>query len=478
MTFDEIISALKSRSTIPAAAIREGLSEADNLAPVVFALTDKLCEGGYLPPEDGNLLLFGLNILAAAKHPELLCYLMKLAGQPESKLELVFPLHVSTSLTRLILSVWEGDARVLFAGIEDGKLITGVRWAFFEVISRLTFEGRIPRESTIAFLARLEADGRFADGDEVWWGWEEAVTRLGAKELEPALQRVLSKSVYDDHCDMEREEILSAFRIATLNPADTAFFDKSDIRPIEDPLEAVSWLDRRVKAIAGLEEKNGTVDDDGMCIELTSDEKHWLSGFLASQRAPDGIMDFETLDGFLTALVISPVPVTPRTGLPKVLGTSVRSGPARHSGRQHCYFFRLIEKHWDAIAARCDADMPRLPEIDRFGKELLGGRWAKGFLLGAGLIEENWESLLPTGHISDLAQQIVALGNDAFLPQSRRAEIAGQLPQIVQIIAAYWRLSSPPLSVPPQEIGGNQPCPCYSGKKYKACCGLEEPTRH
>jgi uncharacterized protein len=190
-----------------------------------------------------------------------------------------------------------------------------------------------------------------------------------------------------------------------------------------------------------------------MRMRLTSDERYWLSGFLASQQAPN--MDFETLDGFLTALVIGPVPVTPRTGFTRIWGTSYRAG-----GRHHRYFLRLIEKHWEAIAARCDADMPHLPEIDRFDEELLGSRWAQGFLSGLGLFEESWESLFPNGCISSLAQQIAALGNDTCMPKSQRNEIVDQLPHIVKIIADYWRNSSAPMSFTSHNADSDQQCAC------------------
>ncbi len=92
--------------------MRAGLAKADQLAPVIFALVDKLCEGIYLLPEESELLRYGLTILAAAKHAGLLPYLLKLTRQPQEELEQVFPLHIPNSLTRLRLTVWDsnGDA--------------------------------------------------------------------------------------------------------------------------------------------------------------------------------------------------------------------------------------------------------------------------------------------------------------------------------------------------------------------------------
>jgi hypothetical protein len=74
MTLEEITFALKSVDDAPTEALRAGLARADELAPLVFALTDKLCAGIYhLLPEESGLLRCGLTILAAAKYSGLIC---------------------------------------------------------------------------------------------------------------------------------------------------------------------------------------------------------------------------------------------------------------------------------------------------------------------------------------------------------------------------------------------------------------------
>ena len=90
--------------------------------------------------------------------------MLKLTRQPEEELEQVFPLHISDSLTRLLLSVWD-QSDALFAAIEDNKLISEVRSAWFDVLARGVFDGVIPRERALDFLARLEREGAFEDGD-------------------------------------------------------------------------------------------------------------------------------------------------------------------------------------------------------------------------------------------------------------------------------------------------------------------------
>jgi uncharacterized protein len=485
MTLEEITSALKSADAPSADALRAGLAEADRLAPVVFDLAGKLCDGVFLLPEESALLRCGLTILAAAKHPQLYPYLLKLARLPQSEIEPVFPLHISKSLTRLLLSVWDGDAGALFDAIESDELISEVRWAWFDVLARLSFDGVISRERALAFLARLEREGAIEDGDIVWWGWEEAVVRLGAVELEPALRRVWAKAIFDQHTPEEHEESLALLHRAASNLADPALFDEDEIGAIGDPADALAWIGRREKAMETWRAEMEQADDDpARSISLTGQEIDWLSGFLASRQAPDTAMPFETLDGFFTALVIGPELVLPSGYLPEIWGTEDGSGPVWDSMEQFQYFMELLTKHWNAIAARRNADALHLPQVDDFG-ELLGQGWAQGFVAGMNLCAEAWDPLMENEDEGDIALQILALAVDdsTLLPDDARAAIVEELPDIVRTVASYWRnppaAPAPKLPIRSSKIGRNEPCPCGSGKKYKKCCGANgSPTVH
>ena len=116
----------------------------------------------------------------------------------------------------MLLSAGDGDVDAVFEAIEDNELIPEVRSAWFNVLARLTFDGVIARERALAFLTRLEREGAIEVGDTTWWGWERAVIRLGAKELEPALQRVWSKVIFDPHTPEERAETLADLHRAAL----------------------------------------------------------------------------------------------------------------------------------------------------------------------------------------------------------------------------------------------------------------------
>ena len=240
MMLEEITLALRSADPPSADALRAGVAKSDQLAPIIFGLVDKLCDGVFLLPEENALLRCGLAVLGASKHPGLYTYVLKLTYLEQEELEPVFPLHISVSLTRLLLSVWDKEVDALFAAIENDELISEVRSAWFDVLARGVFDGVIARKRALEFLARLEREGTFEDGDSVWWSWEEAVIRLGAVELEPALRRVWAKVVFDEHTPEELDESLAALHRAASNLADPALFDEDESAP--SPIPPRRWL--------------------------------------------------------------------------------------------------------------------------------------------------------------------------------------------------------------------------------------------
>ena len=226
-------------------------------------------------------------------------------------------------------------------------------------------------------------------------------------------------------------------------------------------------------------------DDPAKTIRLTQKEIDWLSGFLESEKVPATAMPFATLDGFFTALVLGPDLVMPSVYLPVIWGTEDGSGPVCDSMEQLQYFLGLLTKHWNAIAARRNADAPQLPHIEYFDGQALGKSWAEGFAEGMTLSAAAWDSLIENEKEGEPVLHILGLAIDdgTRVPDETRTAIIEELPYTLREIASYWR--KPPASrsgkSPSQwgKIGRNEPCPCGSGKKYKKCCGVNgPPTLH
>jgi uncharacterized protein len=102
-----------------------------------------------------------------------------------------------------------------------------------------------------------------------------------------------------------------------------------------------------------------------------------------------------------------------------------------------------------------------------------------------------WEPLMRSKRLGRLLLPILAvcadedgesvLGLDLDEEVRVMTEVAELIPACVIEIAAYWRKRRPTLapgsgqtvsvSLKANQPGRNDPCPCSSGRKYKACCG-------
>jgi uncharacterized protein len=490
MTLDEITKALRSTDAVPKAALSAGVSYANELAPLIYAMAEKFDRGIYLVPADRELLFYGLHILAAARHPGLCDQLVTIARQSCEELDVLFSAHTPASLTRLLLSVWDRGADGVFHLIEHGDIAHQAKWALYDVLARLTFDAEIPRERTLAFLTRIERDNLIEPGDLVWWGWEQAVVKLGLAELEPALRRVWSKPIYEQHSEAEQKASLDALHHAARDPSDPKPFEAENIRLIDDPVEAVAWVERQAAMIANWADEDAREhgpDDDidaTKAIRLTDEELGWLAGFLECRQVPESTMSLEMLDGFFTALIIGPEEV-PSSEYEPVIWSDHGAGPNWDSPKQAEYVFELFKRHWNAIAARKTGCAKHRPVVDNFPATWLGEEWADGFMVGVDLRSDAWDQLFDDSRADHVTLPILSLTSDisgdtrSRITPKRREEIVEHLPATLQMIASYWRGPDSSLvwrkPIHSIKVGRNEPCPCGSGKKYKKCCGSTPP---
>ena len=494
MTLDEIKTELRTSTTVPVDALRAAVGHADDLAPDVYALAEDFCRGVYLLPEQAALLFFGLHVLASARHPRLSPCLIALLRQGKNDLDDLFPEYGSTSMAQLSLSVWDGDPDTLFHMIEYADLTPPAKATLFDVVARLTFDGRIPRDRTAAFLERYESTPLADPDDEAWWSWEDAVTRLGLVDLLPALERVWAKPLNEHLRTIDKDDSLAELHHAAAHPTDAKPFDEDYIRAVADPAEALGWLTRREESHARwLAERLAAegpppVDDDpAKDVRLTPEEYHWLEGFLYSGRVRDLTLPMEAVDGLFTAAIIGPVTVSPNEAAAAIWGESPDDAPAWDSPEQAAAVMALLIKHWNAIATRRMANGPFVPPIEMHDAEdERGALWAHGFGAGMALRGDDWGSMLENRRAAELVWSVLDLdaeGPDAKpVTGARRRAMLQQLPTVVQRISDYWKSpgASLPVSQPVRsnKVGRNDPCPCGSGKKYKKCCGSGNDTVH
>lgn len=204
--------------------------------------------------------------------------------------------------------------------------------------------------------------------------------------------------------------------------------------------------------------------------------------------------NLEALDGFLSALAVSPAEVPASEWQPIVWGAEA---PAWSSAGEADEAQALLLGHRNGCTARVrhGEDPPEhlspllwLPEdiaADHPDSLDVGHDWALGFYRGVDLRSEQWDAWLEKeewideifGLLERLATGEVASEDDGepALPISyrERIEITSSLPAMLADLHQYRIEQLTPREPVRRQAtpDRNAACPCGSGKKFKKCCG-------
>jgi len=228
---------------------------------------------------------------------------------------------------------------------------------------------------------------------------------------------------------------------------------------------------------------------------LSPKEREELDSFLLSNFTSEETMMLDTLDGYLTAIVVGPVSLKPSQWLPGVWGPRVSDEPAFETMEQAQHVLDLILRHMNGIveSLRRDADahepvFDTLVYPDNPREYIDGEMWAHGFMAGIALCRRDWQPFFDKRDSEEMLHPIYLLGSDDITPEEivltetpeQREEIGKQIPASLARIYRYWqpvRQAAAEHMIPATirhdqpKVGRNDPCPCGSGKKFKKCCG-------
>ncbi len=227
---------------------------------------------------------------------------------------------------------------------------------------------------------------------------------------------------------------------------------------------------------------------------LSDDEFADLDDLLLSDDLPEECMDAITLEGFLTAIAIGPITVTPDQWLPNVFRSSSEDPlPEIPSIKVFQRLVNLIMRYYNSVITIFEI-APEKFSPTFYTREVEGktytivDEWCSGFLQGIALAGDAWQPLLDEKPGILRPFQLFATPEgwaelDAAADEAAmHADWSSKIEPTVHAIHAYW-LPHREASVTTLDsgrstsvrgkakVGRNAPCPCGSGKKYKHCCG-------
>ena len=215
---------------------------------------------------------------------------------------------------------------------------------------------------------------------------------------------------------------------------------------------------------------------------LTFDEaaRSRLMELLDAKSEAHNTMRCDEVQGFMMALLSGPDALNPTNWLPEILGEE-----SLFDAKERTEIERLVM----AMAAdmRMKLNEKILPDL-WFYEDEAGNpdfyTWCNAYLYALDIVPTDWFEAVDQEEFEYLFYPIMALGGIyddeengeviLHLNEKELTQLESDLPHVLLDIYWYWQaIINKPQTVrrEGEKVGRNDPCPCGSGKKYKACCG-------
>lgn len=235
-----LIEDLAGAVHLPAAALRKALEQPEPIAEATLPLLEKAAAGDELEEREANLLFWGLHVMAQARDTRALSPLLALLRQDIEVVDAVLGDAVTATLSRVLATLFDGEAEALIRLVLDSSLDDGIRQAVLVACTFLCIDGRIEREVLHRLLVRFDDAKAAVEGDIGWSAWEEAIAVLGLRDLAPRVQAARADGRIDPEYS-EPDWFRDTLREAERHPQDRGRLPPDQYGYLDDPVTALDW---------------------------------------------------------------------------------------------------------------------------------------------------------------------------------------------------------------------------------------------
>ncbi len=262
MAAPDPVRELSAATYLPEEALRRALAAPETIAEPVLAILDRAADGQgeSLTEPERTLLFWGIHVLASARDTRIHAPLMRLLQRDDDAIAAALGEDYPSTLSGLVAASFDGDVERLLGAIAGEAPVGIARMQLFHALALLTADGRIDREAAKAFLVRFDTE-RLAssEAEEVWQGWEDAVSLIGFDDLVPRL-KAARKDGRNAGNVIDWETVQETLKEARLRPKSRQRFDDLLIDYLDDPIGALDHTRE------GADDHRPDLDEDGVPI--------------------------------------------------------------------------------------------------------------------------------------------------------------------------------------------------------------------
>lgn len=263
---ESFVGALADPSELPIFAIGMCAVRYTEAAPLLRAALERAAKGSLRNDRDNVLFFRGLHIIGGRRDPLGCEPLLRLLRRPEDELDELLGDAVTQSLPQIVAGVYDGNTDALFEAIADPTVGQFVRDSLLRAAAFITWEGRIERARTVAFLERFDRDRLALDGELAWDSWAMTIALLGLRDMVPTVEAAEGRGVFDGDV-WDRTHFDTVMAEAERAPDDIARFSNSELGYIEDVAATLQQYN--------LGEEIEDEDEDSMYPGVTPDVRSW-----------------------------------------------------------------------------------------------------------------------------------------------------------------------------------------------------------
>src|SRR3954453_9478057 len=223
---------------LPREAMQWTLDHWDTVAPELLGMLEHLVSGADRSDETTSAAFFILPLAGEKQDRRVFPLLCRLALDGEA-LEAVLGDGVTTTLTQILISTYDGGLDALKGVIEAAEADEDVRAEALQALAYLTAPGRIPREQTEAYLLRLYDTLQPQHESFVWSGWVLAIALLGLEALSDVVRQAFGRGLIEPMA-MNYDDFRRDLARTLADPERMAGFQHDMIGPLEDALGELS----------------------------------------------------------------------------------------------------------------------------------------------------------------------------------------------------------------------------------------------
>ena len=223
---------------LPREAMRWALDHWDEAAPGLLGMLERFAGGGDRSEEAAGAVFFILHLAGERRETRAFAPLCRLAKDAEA-IDAVLGDGVTTTLSRIMISTYDGNLDTLKGVIEADGADEYTRAGALEVLAYLAATGRVAREEAEAYLLHLYEALRPRHESFVWSGWALAVGLLGLEALSDVVQQAFGRGLIDPTV-MGYEHFREDLGRTLADPERMAGFRYDNIAPLEDAVGELS----------------------------------------------------------------------------------------------------------------------------------------------------------------------------------------------------------------------------------------------